>query len=297
MIGFTIPIAIIILIEYLNDKIKSKTDIEKITSVPVLGEIGHAEESGVLIVTKNNRHFIAEQFRIIRSNLKYILPKIDNPVIMITSSFSGEGKSFISTNLGSVLALSGKKTVILEFDIRKPKIMEGLGLQERKGITNYIVGNISLSEIIYPVYSQENLFVIPCGPVPPNPSEMLLDEKVVELFQELKRNFESIIIDTAPVGLVSDALTLSQFADACMYVVRHNYTFKKQLYLIDELYINKKLPHLSIIINDINNRSGYGSYYGYGNYGYGYGYGSNSSTYGATGKNKGLFTRAKKMFS
>jgi tyrosine-protein kinase Etk/Wzc len=300
IIGLAIPIAIIFLLEYLNDKVKGKVDIERITNAPVLGEVGHAEESGALVVTKNTRHFIAEQFRIIRSNLQYILPKTDRSVMMVTSSFSGEGKSFVSTNLGAVLAISGKKTVILEFDIRKPKIMEGLGLNERKGITNYVVGNLSISEIIYQVPGQENLFVIPCGPVPPNPSEMLLNEKIGVLFTDLKKLFDVVIIDTAPVGLVSDAITLGQYADACMYIVRHNYTFKKQVQLIDELYNLKKLPHLSIIINDINAKAGYGSYYGYGNYGYGYGYGyGNGSDYfeGKALRKPSFIKRIKQLFS
>jgi tyrosine-protein kinase Etk/Wzc len=299
VIGLAIPVGIIFLIEYLNDKVKGRTDIERITDAPILGEVGHAEEGGALVVTKNNRHFIAEQFRIIRSNFQYILPKVEKPVMMVTSSFSGEGKSFISTNLGAVLAISGKRTVILEFDIRKPKIMEGLGLHERKGITNYIVGNLSLSEIVYPVPGQENLFVIPCGPVPPNPSEMLLDEKVSSLFADLKKQFDIVIIDTAPVGLVSDAVTLGAYANACMYIVRHNYTFKKQVQLIDELYRSKKIPHIAIIINDINTQAGYGSYYGYGNYGYGYGYGSGSDYFDGQIKQKKMpfLKRVKKIFS
>lgn len=299
VIGLAIPVGVIFLIEYLNDKVKGRTDIERITDAPILGEVGHAAEGGALVVTKNNRHFIAEQFRIIRSNFQYILPKVEKPVMMVTSSFSGEGKSFISTNLGAVLAISGKRTVILEFDIRKPKIMEGLGLHERKGITNYIVGNLSLQEIVYPVPGQDNLFVIPCGPVPPNPSEMLLDEKVSSLFDDLKKQFDVIIIDTAPVGLVSDAITLGQHANACMYIVRHNYTFKKQVQLIDELYRSKKIPHIAIIINDINSQVGYGSYYGYGNYGYGYGYGTGSDYFDSQINQKKLpfLRRVKKMFS
>ena len=227
LLGLAIPTGIIFLKEYLNDKVKGKQDIERLTKAPILGEIGHADQAGALVVTTNNRHFIAEQFRIIRSNLQYILPKTEKQVIMVTSSFSGEGKSFISTNLGAVLAVSGKRTVILEFDIRKPKILAGLGLSERSGLTNYIVGNIPVKDIIYPVPNADNLFVIPCGPVPPNPAEILLNEKVAQLFTELQRQFDTIIIDTAPVGLVSDAITLGAYANACVYIVRHNYTLQK----------------------------------------------------------------------
>ena len=176
--------------------------------------------------------------------------------MLVTSSFSGEGKSFVSTNLGAVLAISGKRTVILEFDIRKPKILEGLGLKERRGLTNYIVGNFNIHEIIYPVPNVDNLFVIPCGPVPPNPSEMLLDTKVAALFTELRKQFDVVIVDTAPVGLVSDAITLGQYADASIYIVRHNYTFKKQVEMINDLYVQKKIPHMAIIINDVALKAG-----------------------------------------
>lgn len=295
-VGIAIPVGIVFLIEFLNDKVKGKNDIEQITGAPILGEIGHADEAGALVVTKNNRKFVAEQFRIIRSNLQYILPKVDKPVLLVTSSFSGEGKSFISTNIGSVIALSGKRTVILEFDIRKPKIMHGLGLNERKGITNYLVGSVTLQEVIHPVPNTDNLFVMPCGPVPPNPAEMLLNERVETLFSELKAQFDAIIIDTAPVGLVSDAITLARYADSSIYIVRHGYTMKKQIQLIEDIYQQKKLPRLSIVINDIKSSSSYGGYYGYGGYGYGYGYGYSSNIDGGyfengTSKKSSLFKK------
>lgn len=269
-LGLALPVGIIFLIEYLNDKISSRNDIERVTETPILGEIGHVEDAQTLVLSGNTRSYIAEQFRIIRSNLQYVIPKSEKPVILVTSTFSGEGKSFVSTNLGAALALSGKKTVLLEMDIRKPKILKGLGMNERKGITNYIVSDMRLEEIIHPVPGIDGLMVIPCGPVPPNPAEMLLDERVEEMFQELSRKFDAIIIDSAPVGLVSDAISLGSYANATVYIVRHNYTLKKQVNLIDEVFRTSKLPHLSVVINDIDTKTGYGSYYGYG-YGYGYG--------------------------
>jgi len=278
-LGLAIPVGAIFLKEFLNDKVTSRNDIEAITEAPILGEVSHADDANALVVKENNRSYVAEQFRIIRSNLQFILPKNDKPVILVTSTFSGEGKSFISTNLGSVLALSGKKTVILEMDIRKPKILRGLGMQERKGITNFVVSNIRVEDIIYKVPDAEDMYVIPCGPVPPNPGEILLDDKIADLFEELKRKFDAIIIDSAPVGLVSDGISLAQYANATVYIVRHNYTLKKQLQLADELFERKKLPHLSVVINDIQLRAGgYGSYYGYG-YGYGYGRKEGASQY------------------
>jgi len=282
-LGLFIPSLIIFLFEYLNDKVKSRADINRQTKAPILGEVGHSDESGPLVVTRSSRRFIAEQFRIIRTNLQYMLPGEEKAVILVTSSTSGEGKSFVSTNVGAVLALAGKKTAILEFDIRKPKIMITLGLAKKTGITNFMIGKASYEELPVAVPGYDNLFVIPCGPVPPNPSELLLNDKLQGLIERLRRDFEYIVIDTAPIGLVSDAMILGKFADTSLYIVRHNFTFKKQLDLLDEVYINNRLPKLSIVVNDIQAQGGYGAYYGYGGYGYtgyGYGYGNgNGSEY------------------
>lgn len=273
LIGIAIPALYIFISEVLNDKITTRFDIEKITKAAVLGEVGHSfSQETSLVVTSTNRSMVAEQFRIIRSNLQYITGKSERPVILVTSSFSGEGKSFISTNLAAVMALAGKKTIVLEFDIRKPKIMAGLKLQKKNGITNFLLGKSAMDELPVLVPGYENLFVLPCGPVPPNPSELLLEDKVAELFAYLRKHFEAIVIDTAPVGMVSDAMTLSKFADCTLYIVRQGHTFKKQVILIDEFYTESKLPKISIVINDVKLKPGYG-YYGYGRYGYGYGYG------------------------
>jgi tyrosine-protein kinase Etk/Wzc len=272
-IGLGIPLLIIFIREILNDKITARTDIEKITQAPILGEVGHSYNDKVLVVSKTSRSMVAEQFRIIRSNLQYVLNKVDRPVIMVTSSFSGEGKSFVSTNVGAVVALTNKKTVILEFDIRKPKVLSGLNMSKKPGISNYLVGKAELKDLIIPVPDAENLFVLPCGPIPPNPSELLLDERVTELFDYLKANFDVVIIDTAPIGMVSDAMTLGKFADCTLYLVRQEHTYKKQIVLIDDYYRENKLPKLSIIVNDVKMKPGYG-YYGSGRYGYGYGYGN-----------------------
>src|SRR5258706_1028805 len=278
LVGLGLPALLIFIGEVLNDKISTRFDIERLTQAPILREIGHSFADNNLIVNKTSRTMVAEQFRIIRSNLQYVVNKPDKSVILVTSSFSGEGKSFVSTNMAAVLALAGKKTIILEFDIRKPKVLSGLHIGKRPGITNYLMGKATLEERITPVPEHDNLFVLACGPIPPNPSEMLLDEKVTELFELVGRRFEVIVIDTAPVGMVSDALTLSKFADCTMYLVRQGHTFKKQIALIDELYRESKLPKVSIVINDVKNKPGYG-YYGYGRYGYGYGYGYGSSYY------------------
>jgi capsular exopolysaccharide synthesis family protein len=278
VIGLAFPSLIIFIKELFNDKINTREDVEKITTVPIVGEIGHSFDKEPLVVRPNHRGLVAEQFRILRSNLQYVLNKIDKPVIMVTSSFSGEGKSYVSTNLGAVMALANKKTIILELDIRKPKILSHLNISKKPGIINYILGKVKLEELPIPVEGCDNFFVMACGPIPPNPAEILLDQKLNELFNYLKQNFEVIIIDTAPIGMVSDAMTLSKFADATLYIVRQSYTSKKQVLSIDEFHNSGKIPKISILLNDVKIRTGYG-YYGYGRYGYGYGYGQKSGGY------------------
>ncbi|HWK05476.1 MAG TPA: polysaccharide biosynthesis tyrosine autokinase [Puia sp.] len=275
LMGLIIPIGFIFLLELLKDKVSSRMEVESSTKAPILGEIGHSEETKTsLVVTQNSRSLIAEQFRIVRTNLQYVAGRKERTTILVTSSFSGEGKSFVSTNMGAVMALSGKKTVIMEFDIRKPKIVSGLDLKRKMGISNYIIGKATFNELLVKVNGADNLYVIPCGPIPPNPAEILLDTRLDELMEEVKANFEVVIMDTAPVGLVSDAISLSRFADCTLYVIRQGYTFRKQLRFINELYIAKKLPSLSILLNDVQAGSSY--YGGYGYYGGGYGYGASS---------------------
>ena len=275
LIGLAVPALFVFAGEVLNDKVSTRFDVEKITNAPILGEVGHSYSDHTLVVNKTTRSMVAEQFRIIRSNLQYIVGKSDKTAILVTSSFSGEGKSFISTNVGAVMALAGKKTVIMELDIRKPKVLSGLGMQKGPGITNFLIGKGDLKDLVRPVPDHENLFVLGCGPVPPNPSELLLSPKVDEMFAWAKENFDVVMVDTAPVGMVSDAQTLSKYVDCTLYLVRQGHTFKKQVTLIDEFYKDNKLPSVSIIINDVKMKPGYG-YYGYGRYGYGYGYGYGS---------------------
>ncbi|MDI3318645.1 GumC family protein [Pinibacter soli] len=286
MLGLAIPIGIAALLELLNDRVNSKADIQKLTQTPILGEVGHSEPEDLPLVMKNNsRKFIAEQFRIIRTNLQFILANVNKPVIIVTSTFSGEGKSFVSTNLGGVMALAKKKTLIMEFDIRKPKVASGLGIHVRKGITNFIVGNVSLDDLIVPVDDIPDLYLLPCGPVPPNPAELLLSPAIKELFEYARKNFDAIIVDTAPVGVVSDALILGGLADGAVYIIRQGYTYKKQVAFIEDMYSQQKLPRQSIIINDIKHVMGYGGYYGYG-----YGYASGKKSHYFDEQKKSLFS-------
>ncbi len=207
---------------------------------------------------------------------------------MMTSSMSGEGKTFIAINLGSALAISGKKVVIVEMDLRKPKVSSALGISNENGMTNYIVTNVPISSIIKSTNIHENCFLVSSGTIPPNPSELITNPKIAELFTYLRENFDYVIVDAPPVGLVTDALIIGQFSDLSFYVVRQKYTFKRQIKLVEELYINNRLKRLNIILNDVKKIAGYNYGYGYG-YGKGYGYG-----YYEEKKSKSIL---KKMFS
>ena len=297
LLGLAIPIGIIALIEVMRDKVRNRADVEKNTHAPILGEIGHSSNEQTLVVTANNRHFIAEQFRIVRTNLQYIISKKEKPVIMVTSSFSGEGKSFISTNIAAVMALTGKKTVIMEFDIRKPKIVSGLDLKRKMGITNYIIGRTSFEDMLVKVDGVDNLYVIPCGPIPPNPAELLLDPLLDELMKEVRSRFDVVIMDTAPVGLVSDAMNLGQYADCTLYIVRQGHTFRTQLHMVEELYVDNKLPKLALLLNDVTAEGGYYGGYGYGYYG-GYSYGMESGYFEVDkeSQNSSIFSRIKRLW-
>jgi tyrosine-protein kinase Etk/Wzc len=190
-------------------------------------------------------------------------------VILITSSMSGEGKSFISLNLAASLAISGKKVVLLELDLRKPRLSSELGLKNEIGFTNFIVSNTELKYLPKPVPDHPNLYIINSGPIPTNPAELIMQDKVKVLFEYLYANYDYIVIDTPPLGLVTDALLVAPFADTCLYVTRQNYTLKQQITLIEDIYRNRRMKGLSVLINDVDGGNGYG-------YGYGYGYGKGS---------------------
>jgi capsular exopolysaccharide synthesis family protein len=226
-----------------------------------------------IVIGGKDRSSISEQFRMARTNLQYFINNKKNPVILITSSMAGEGKTFTSMNLGAVWAVANKKTVILELDLRKPKISKTLGISDKKGVSNYILGDVSKEDLPVAITGTPNLYVVPAGPVPPNPSELLLDEKIDDLFAYLRANFDIVIIDSAPVGLVSDARALSRFADTTIFILRQRFTPKKRVEFINDLFVRNVFPHTSLLVNDVK-LSGSSSYYGYG-YGHGYGYGYN----------------------
>lgn len=264
MLGLAIPIAGIYFKDLLNDKIQSKADIERATSVTVLGEIIHNETKDILVATEKSRTSLAELFRLISTNLAFSTYGCENKVILVTSSMSGEGKTFFSINLAATLAQAGKKVVVIGFDFRMPRLLEDLGISFEKGITNYLVSDhITLDEIIKPISQVNNLFVIGSGPIPPNPAVVLHSKKIKELISLLKDNFDYLILDSAPVGLVADTYLLAPYIDATIFLVRLKYTYKTQLDIVQEIYENKKLKNPMIVINDAQIQNG--------KYGYGYG--------------------------
>lgn len=267
LLGLGIPFAGIYGKDVLNNKVQERKDVEAATATPVLGELAHSTSRDIVVVTKESKSPVAEMFRLVRTNLQFSTAGKANQVLLITSSMSGEGKTFFSVNIGASLVLTGKKVVILGFDLRMPKLLQELGLPEGKGITNFVISDhLTVEDILRPSQVVPDLFVISSGPIPPNPAELMMNTKVGDLIKELRKRFDYIIIDTAPVGQVADAYTLAPHIDSSIYIVRYGYTYKSQLAIIEDVYRNKKLSHPMIVLNDAQKVNGNG-------YGYGYGYG------------------------
>lgn len=285
VVGLAIPFLFFILLEIVNTRVQSREDIEKLTSIPFIGGVGHKKTTNNLEVLSRPKTSIAESFRALRSNLNYFLGRKEYGVFLITSSISGEGKTFTSINLASVLALSGKPTLIVGADMRKPKIFNDFSLHNEVGLSTYLAGLSDFQGVVQKT-SWDNLDFISSGPVPPNPSELLLTPRMEEFIANAKGRYNYVIIDTPPLGIVTDAFMLSNFADHTLFLVRQNYTHKMLLRTVEDFYSSGKLKNISIVLNDIY-KSGPG--YGYGaGYGYGYGY----YGYGYIGKNasEGYYT-------
>lgn len=273
--AFGIGAALISAREIFTRNIIFRKEIEEFTTVPVISEILYAGPgTDPLVMKEGENSFISEQFRHLRTTLDYIGINNRRKKLLITSTLSGEGKSFIASNLALTLALTNKKVVVIELDLRKPKLSKLFNVSREIGITNYLIGKADADEIIKPTEVNKNLFIIPSGAIPPNPSELILNGMLQELLTYLETIFDYIIIDTAPVRPVTDALILSPMCDATLYIVRHDVTPKAHIKMLDETMNIHKLKNMAIVFNGIKKR-GIGAYdYGYG-YGYtnGYGYG------------------------
>lgn len=279
VLGVGIPVGIIYLIGLTKFKLEGRADVEKLTTVPIVGDIPLTDEKnekdGSIAVFENQNNLMSETFRNIRTNLQFMLQN-DKKVILVTSTVSGEGKSFISANLAISLSLLGKKVVIVGLDIRKPGLNKIFRLPTKeKGITLYLANpGTDLMSLVQPSDVNTNLSILPGGTVPPNPTELLARDGLDKAIEILKKNFDYVILDTAPVGMVTDTLLIGRVADLSVYVCRADYTHKVEYTLINELAEEKKLPNICTVINGVDlKRRKYGYYYGYGKYGKYYGYG------------------------
>ena len=276
ILGVGIPVGVIYLLELTKFKIEGRADVEKLTSAPIVGDIPLTDEKqGAIAVFENQNNLMSETFRNIRTNLQFMLEN-DKKVILVTSTVSGEGKSFISANLAISLSLLGKKVVIVGLDIRKPGLNKVFNIPRKEvGITQYLANpEKNLMDLVQLSDVSKNLYILPGGTVPPNPTELLARDGLDKAIETLKKNFDYVILDTAPVGMVTDTLLIGRVADLSVYVCRADYTHKNEYTLINELAENNKLPSLCTVINGLDlKRRKYGYYYGYGKYGKFYGYG------------------------
>lgn len=276
MLSFGLPFLYILIKEALNNKILTVEELERLFDIPVLGVIGSGKLDTYLTVFNSPKSSMAESFRALRSNVQFLFKKgVDSSkTLVVTSSVSGEGKTLTSINMATVFAMSGKKTILLGLDLRKPKLHKDFDIDNEVGIVNYLIGQKEKKEIIKKTQIP-NLDVITSGPVPPNPSELLLSSQTKDLMYSLKENYDYIVIDTPPVGLVADAIELFRYADATMYIIRQNYTQRSMPKMIDDKYKNGELKNISFVLNDFSINKGYG----YGGYNYGYGYGGGYGKY------------------
>ncbi len=287
ILGLLFPALAIIIIDLANNKVIDKKDVERATVAPILGYISHSAYDSELPVIDKPGSTLAESFRSIRTSLKYFTPENQPVVIAVTSTVSGEGKTFVAANLATIISMLGRKTLLVGLDLRKPRIHKIFKMQNTEGMSTYLSGNSNYEDIILKT-SVENLWFATAGPIPPNPAELIERQSMTEFLEKARKQFDYIIIDTPPAAVVTDALLLAGRADITLFVVRQRYTSKNTLHLIDEIFRNKEIRNPGIIVNDISMSGyyGYGLRYGYTmgyNYGYNYGY----KYYGHTGYGKG----------
>ena len=300
IIGLLIPALILFLRDFFNVSVNDRKDVEKLTNFPIIGQVSQSPDKDPLVVINSPKSPISESFRSIRTNIEFITQGKPKSTILVTGDIQGIGKTFNSLNIASIYALYGKKTVLLGFDMRKPKLYQEFGLSNNVGLSSYLSNKDAFESIIQPSNKIPNLDVITSGPIPPNPAELIASEKCSELFTKLKETYDYIIIDTPPLGLVTDAFLLMRHSDVNLFIVRQGQTNKNIFGSIIKDIEDRGLD-ASIVINGIETGKGYG----YGRYKYGYGYGGYGyggyGKYGAYGdgyygeetgkKKKGLFSK------
>ena len=259
LLGLIVPVIVIYILQMTRNKFDTRDEVERIVDIPMLGEIATTKSGDALVVGSNGSSSASELFRLLRSNLLFILNESRDKVVLMTSTNPGEGKSYISINLAMSLSMLGKRVLLLGMDIRKPKLAEYLDLNVRYGVTQYLTNDqLTLDDLIVRDPKYGDLDVITAGPIPPNPSELLASKKVDEMFAQLRERYDYIVVDTAPVGMVSDTFTLDRVADATIYVCRANYTSKRDLQFANDIYEQHRLKKLAMVVNGSTMRKAYG---------------------------------------
>ncbi len=274
LLGLCIPVGILYIKDFFNDKLNSKSELNRLLKVPVVGEIALLAQANKLISARGIDKRYVEDLRTLRTNISFMQAGGGVKTILVTSSISGEGKSLLSANLGIAFASLGKKAIVLGFDLRKPGLHKAFGINNEKGLSDYLAGQASLPQVIRPVEEVEGLDIITCGHIAPNPQELLQGALLPQLFKSLQLQYDYIIVDTPPIGLVSDAAILDHYADVSLYVVRQNYTSKDQVTGINDLHAEKKLTNLGVVVNGVEREKWLGyytAYYAYKYYGKYYG--------------------------
>ena len=281
VLGCGIPAAFIFIKEMFNTKILERSDIEKITKTPIIGQIPYTSprdsSSSSTFVIDSPKSPVSEAFRSIRTNIEYIVQGKDKCVFSVIADSPGIGKTYISINMASIYAMYGKKTLLIGMDLRKPRLYQEFGISNKVGVSSYLAGKNYTDEIIHPSGKLPTLDILTAGPVPPNPAELIASERCNKLFEELKERYDYIIVDTPPLLWVTDALLLMKYVDTSVYVVRQAVSNKKAFEVVIKDLEQRGLS-VSLVVNGINYQGAYGYRYsyGYGGYGYGYGYGYGS---------------------
>jgi len=275
LLGGLIPFMILYIIFLLDNKVHTSKDVEAVVKAPIIGEIPHSKSEQTIVVNEKAQDSIAEAFRMLRTNIHFMLSGAKNgsQTVFITSTLPAEGKTFISLNLARVLALSSKKVLLIGADIRLPKFNEYLGISTKKGLTHFLADDTMQLKDLINLYEEGDFDVLGSGIVPPNPSELLMNGRFEEVMAYGKAHYDFVIVDTAPLKMVTDTLLLSHYADLCLYIIRAEVLDKRLLEIPEKMYSEKRLPNMTVVLNDVNIEKGG---YGYG-YGYGAAYGKESS--------------------
>ena len=265
LLGILMPIVILYIKAMFTTKFSSQDELESISTAPVIGEICHNRHRSSLVVREGKTSSIVELFRLLRNNVQFMLPNEDKNVILVTSSISGEGKTFVGLNLASSFALLGKRVALVGLDIRSPKLAEYLSMKSTPGVTSYLAKkDITLADIVQHSTEVQNLDVYVGGPIPPNPSELLLSSRTKQLIEDLRNEYDCVILDTAPIAMVSDSFSLSPYADLVVYVTRANYTKRSLVKYFNSVVSRGQIKNAGVIINDSNPKMSQGYGYGYG---------------------------------